>query len=127
MTTPIDPIEFVRRVRPPLRETCGGFVVRWLEAIGLRAARTPAPAELMRTWRKEGVIEGAENWFALMGLERCAPAPHCVAVAEQEGGGPLVGVIRADGRFVACAFGDLAVKAQPRIIAAWRIPGCPRV
>jgi hypothetical protein len=125
--TPIDPITFARMVKPPAHETCGGFVVRWLEAVGLRAARTPTPAELMQTWRKDGVLGGAENWFALMGLERCAPGPYCVAVAEQDGGGPLVGVIRTDGRFVACSFGKLAAKAQPRIIAAWRIPGAPGV
>lgn len=118
------PLEFARQPASNW-ESCGGFVVRWLEATGLRA-RAPTTAEILYRWRVDGVLQGAEKQFALMGLERCDPAPGCVAVVEQEGGGPLVGVIDADG-FVTRAFGSVAVKRAPRVLAAWRIPGAPHV
>lgn len=119
------PIEFAHQPASKW-ETCGGFVARWLEATGIRA-RIPTTAEILYRWRVDGVLGGAEKQFALMGLERCDPGPGCVAVIEQNGGGPLVGVIDSDGRFVTRAFGSVAVKRAPRILAAWRIPGAARV
>lgn len=120
------PLEFARQPASKW-ETCGGFVGRWLEAAGLRA-RAPTTAEILRTWRESGVIGGAEKQFALMGLEPCGPAPGCVAVAEQDGGGPLIGVIDDAGNFVTRSFGRMKMEREPRIIAAWRIPaGSPRV
>ncbi|WP_018407933.1 hypothetical protein [Methylocystis rosea] len=119
------PLEFAREPASKW-ETCGGFVARWLEATGVRA-RTPTTAEILYRWRMDGVLIGAENQFALMGLERCDPEPNCVAVAEQDGDGPLVGVIDDAGRFVTRAFGSVALKREPRILAAWRIPGAPHV
>lgn len=119
------PLEFARQPASKW-ETCGGFVVRWLEVNGLRA-RTPTTAEILHDWRENGVIGGAEKQFALMGLEPCEPGPGCVAVAEQDGGGPLIGVIDDAGNFVTRAFGSVAMRRKPRIIAAWRIPGATRV
>jgi hypothetical protein len=119
------PLEFARQ-HASRWESCGGFAVRWLEAIGVKS-RIPTAAEILYRWRVDGVIAGAEKQFALMGLERCDPEPNCVAVVEQPGGGPLVGVIDDAGCFVTRAFGAVAMKTKPRIIAAWRIPGGKRV
>lgn len=120
------PLDFARQYASRW-ESCAGFAVRWLEATGLRA-RSPTTAEIMYRWRVDGVIQGAEKQFALMGLERCDPEPNCVAVIEQEGGGPLLGVIDDAGRFVTRSFGRMVMTKEPRIIAAWRIPaGAPRV
>jgi hypothetical protein len=123
------PLEFARQPASKW-ETCGGFVARWLEYSGLRA-RVPTTAEILYRWRSDGVLEGAEKQFALMGLEPCTVAPHwmlpnCIAVVEQDGGGPLLGVIDDAGRFVTRSFGSVAMKTSPHIIAAWRIPGAPR-
>jgi hypothetical protein len=120
------PLEFARQPASKW-ETCAGYAVRWLEATGLRA-RIPTTAEILYRWRVDGVIQGAEKQFALMGLERCDPEPNCVAVVEQEGGGPLLGVIDNAGGFVTRSFGVVAMKSSPRIVAAWRIPaGSARV
>ena len=119
------PLEFARQPASKW-ETCAGFAVRWLEAAGVRA-RIPTTAEILYRWRADGILDGAEKQFALMGLERCEPSPGCVAVAEQDGGGPLIGVIDDAGNFVTRSFGSVAFKREPRIIAAWRIPSAPRV
>ncbi len=119
------PLEFAR-LPASKWECCGGFVARWLAAAGVK--RTPPTAEILRLWRSNGAIQGAEIAFKLMGFERCEPAPNCVAVAEQSAdGGPLIGVIDAEGNFVTRSFGAVAVRVKPRIIAAWRIPGSPHV
>lgn len=119
------PLEFARL--PASRwESCGGFVARWLATAGVRG--TPTTAQILRSWREAGILESAEKWFEFVGLERCDPAPNCVAVIEQvAGGGPLIGVIDAAGSFVTRSFGAVAVRTEPRIIAAWRIPGALRV
>ncbi len=119
------PLEFAR-LPASKWESCGGFVARWLMAAGV--TKTPTTAQIMRSWRESGVLESAEKWLEFIGLERCDPGPHCVAVAEQvAGGGPLIGVLDADGNFVTRSFGAVAVRVNPRIIAAWRILGAPRV
>jgi len=112
------PIDFARL--PASRfETCAGFVARWLQAIGW--PRTPTRREIMRAWDENGALNGCAAWCELIGLQRSAPWPHCIAVAEQAGGGLLVGVIDENGYFVTRAFGTMIV-AKLRIIAAWRIP-----
>lgn len=120
------PLDFARQPASKF-ETCAGFVIRWLAACGV-GSRLPTTAEILQAWRENGVLGGAEQWFALIGLERCDPGPNCVVVIEQDGGGPLVGLTGSDGHFVTRAFGAVAMKTQPRIIAAWRIPvGARRV
>lgn len=114
------PIEFARG-HAPRHETCAGFVIRWLEALGIKT-RLPTTVEILQAWREKGVLAGAEHWFALIGLERCEPGPNCVVVVEQAGGDPLVGLTDTAGMFVARSHSKMKVSKSPRIIAAWRVP-----
>lgn len=118
MRTGIDPIALARAPASHW-ETCAGFVARWLASAGW--STTPSRLDICRAWKEHGVLEGCAIWCALIGLEPCAPAPHCVAVARQQGGEMLVGVVDASGYFVTRSFGVMLV-ATPHIVAAWRIP-----
>jgi len=87
------------------------------------ASNLPTTADILQAWRDKGVLGGAQEWFTRrIGLEPSDPAPNCIAVVEQDGGGALVGVIDSSGLFVTRAFGEMKVTRAPRIIAAWRLP-----
>ncbi|MBM3552159.1 MAG: hypothetical protein FJX45_10405 [Alphaproteobacteria bacterium] len=100
-------------------EPCAGFVARWLNYRGV--SKTPSPSAIRYAWHRNGIAQGVAIWCNLIGLEPCAPEANAVALAEQEGGDLIVGVLTAEGWFVTRSFGAVA-RLKPKVIACWRIP-----
>lgn len=114
----MNPLEFAR-VPTRRNESCAGFVARWLAALGV--ARTPNRREIIAAWRQHGIAQGVAHWCDLIGLEPCEPETNAIALAEQDGGDLILGVLTEDGWFVTRSFGVVA-RLKPRIVACWRIP-----
>jgi len=112
-----DPIPFARRTGR--RGPCAGFVAEWLEAQGVEG--TPCLRAIMLDWRRLGVEAGVSHWCARLGLTPCAPEPFAVALAAQERGGALLGVLTADCWFVTRSFSRVVIESRPTILKAWHV------
>jgi hypothetical protein len=112
-----DPIAFARSC--PTRGPCAHYVAGWLSAQG--APCTPSLREIMRDWRRLGVESGVAHWAERIGLTPCAPQPFAVALARQDGGAPLLGIITGDGLFVTRSFSRVLIASDLEILKAWRV------
>lgn len=113
----IDLIDFARTCN--VRGPCANFVAHWLSAHGV--VGVPSLREIVKDWRRFGVEFGTKYWCHRIGLQPSDPLPFAVALVEQKGGKPLLGVLSEDQWFVTRSFGRVLIDKNPTIIRSWRV------
>lgn len=114
----IEPLAFARSQTTQITP-CYSLVYAWLKAQGVK--ETPTDSQSRRWWMALGSEQGMVEAAEYMGLTVSSGKPGDVAVFEQPGSAPILGVIADNGFGVVRSFGRLAVW-KPNILRAWGLP-----
>jgi hypothetical protein len=98
---------------------CYSLVYAWLKANGVEVV--PSDTQSRKWWMEHGPEIGMVKAAEFMGLEPSKGSFGDVAVFEQTGGAPVLGVIAANGFGVVRSFGRMAVW-QPVVLRSWGLP-----
>jgi hypothetical protein len=111
----LDPIAFARSQKTKITP-CYSLVYAWLKAHGVN--ETPSDSQSRRWWIAFGSEQGMVKAAEYMSLTYSEGKPGDVAVFDQPGNAPILGVLAENGFGVVRSFGRLAVW-KPTILRAW--------
>lgn len=98
---------------------CYSLVYAWLKDHGVKVV--PTDTQSRKWWMEYGSEGGMVKAAEFMSLTPSTGKAGDVAVFEQQGAAPVLGVIAENGFGVVRSFGRLAVW-QPVVLRAWGLP-----